>query len=512
MRKMSKFLMIMSLLLVGCNNKIETSSSISSSSLIVTYDDLQPFAYCSFDKKDENSNYYDEISGEPFYIHGSIESAEGKFGDAAVFDGRSSMELGAFKNRKFKGNKSHTIMAYVKVDVDNINGVPGYVIGGIGEYSHLADSRLMVYNKNLCVTSYDLFALSELPNDINEKWYHLAMTYDGSTYKLFVNKKQMVVIQANEGINIKNNSLFIGGFNNNTMSFLGEIDEFYMFDKALTIKEIGKYYDNKAVVKMNNPTNNTPITNGIKEFKKDNFEFENGQWNDFYYLDENGAYMPLRLYVPLNYSFKKDYPVILFLHGDGGNGAPLDNIVYGEGITTVLAATQYEECFCIVPMASASWLNVPNDYGGSYPYRSYSMSSATPSIYLHAADNLLKYAEENLNIDKTKVFLNGYSRGTMGSWYLLDKYPNRFAASILCCGAGDPTLANTLKETPIWYFHGDKDPLVDINDCLGIIDAINKAGGNAKYTICEGYQHDLISVLKTEPGLIDWLFSHSKIK
>jgi dienelactone hydrolase len=80
--------------------------------------------------------------------------------------------------------------------------------------------------------------------------------------------------------------------------------------------------------------------------------------------------------------------------------------------------------------------------------------------------------------------------GGYGTWDLVSRRPELFAAAIPVSGGGDPAQAAKLAKLPIWAFHGDADPLVPVERARDMIAAIKKAGGEPKYTEYKGVGHD----------------------
>lgn len=234
-------------------------------------------------------------------------------------------------------------------------------------------------------------------------------------------------------------------------------------------------------------------------------------WNDFIYEnDEIKLKFVIRL--PDNYDKNKKYPLIVFYHGDGSNGASTESVYTGnEFIVPLRAIQERKECIIIVPVTKKPWLSVPNDINTIYPYRIYDMEKeAIPSNDLITSISLTDYCITNLAVDKTRIYLCGYSRGMMASWYLLSQYNHKYAAAVLCSGMGDPKISNNYKNIPIWMFMGTSDPLVSFLDMKKIYDAYEKAGGNGRFTVCTNAEHDVSEWLYKEKDLINWLFEQRK--
>ena len=104
--------------------------------------------------------------------------------------------------------------------------------------------------------------------------------------------------------------------------------------------------------------------------------------------------------------------------------------------------------------------------------------------------DLIDTVASEYRIDKDRIYLTGVSMGGYGTWDLVARRPELFAAAIPVCGGGDPAQAEKLAKLPIWAFHGDADPLVPVERPRDMIAAIKKAGGEPKYTEYKGVGHD----------------------
>ena len=95
----------------------------------------------------------------------------------------------------------------------------------------------------------------------NDTWYHLAAVYDGSgstnadKLKLYINGVNTTLTLATipSSINSNTENLYIGAYYNNSLLFNGKIDEVALFNKALSLSEVGLIYD---------ATNNNPGKTG----------------------------------------------------------------------------------------------------------------------------------------------------------------------------------------------------------------------------------------------------------
>lgn len=461
-----------------------------------------PIAYFSFDKTDANGNFYNEVDGKASKSYGSPSQTDGKNGKSLLLDGESYL---AIKEDVPYGNAAHSISAWIKLDYSIVTSSTENVIAGWGKYTHLQDTRLMIYHGEYCVTSFDVFKTYPLAKAQDTTYYHVALTYDGSKYTFYLNGVECATVNAQDGLNIQKSFLYVGGFNDG-LKFGGEIDDLYVFGRALDRDDIVKCMNNTYEFEKKEADNKTPVGEETEIFDVKNSVLKGGV-NEFVYKTEIAS-VPFEIIMPDNYNASKKYPLMLFLHGDGTNGGtPTDVRLGGESTLVRRSLVEGKEDFiAIIPCASSPWLVVLNDTNTVYPYKSYSMSDATPSKQLLAVIDLLDECIENMSIDEQRVYLAGYSRGTMASWYMLSETPEKFAAAVVCCGAGDPSISYKFASVPLWVFMGNADPLVDFNGIKTIYDNYESAGGKGHFTVCQNGGHGLESWLYKEENLVDWVF------
>ena len=101
--------------------------------------------------------------------------------------------------------------------------------------------------------------------------------------------------------------------------------------------------------------------------------------------------------------------------------------------------------------------------------------------------------------------------GAMGTFELLWRKPGFFAAAFPICGGGNPTTASSYgKGFPIWIFHGDIDPVVNVNDSRKMAAALKAADATVIYTEYPGVKHESWKKAFQEPQLLSWLFKQRR--
>jgi predicted peptidase len=217
-----------------------------------------------------------------------------------------------------------------------------------------------------------------------------------------------------------------------------------------------------------------------------------------------GGMMRYRLFVPDGLDPQKQYPIIVWLHGAGGMGVDnfrqlADDQVPGTQTWTEPANQTKHPAFVLAPQSSVGWLAQP---------QSRRPNTLGPPLRFVLA--ILDSLSRQYRIDQKRIYVAGQSDGGYGVWDLIANRPDRFAAAVILCGAGDPARAPRLVNLPLWVFHGSADPMVPVAEARRMVEAIRKAGGNPRYTEYKGVGHEIWSRVFAEPGLVEWLFAQHR--
>lgn len=241
----------------------------------------------------------------------------------------------------------------------------------------------------------------------------------------------------------------------------------------------------------------------------------------------DGTVIPYRYYLPEGYETSdKDYPVFLYMHGNGSRGTNNTSQLNSYCINTAVYNSDYE-CIMIAPQCPSSpyeWtlygtVGKINIYPGSEKYAEF-LESGEPygSKYFCAATELLDMFITDYRVDTSRVYLGGSSNGTGAVWNLMTLYPEVFAAAIPVSGsrAVDDfahAIAHRMKDIPIWAFHGDLDTSASgspVEGTRAIVKALREVGGNITYTEVVGGNHSNIwKIAADTPGIVDWLFAQT---
>jgi predicted peptidase len=215
-----------------------------------------------------------------------------------------------------------------------------------------------------------------------------------------------------------------------------------------------------------------------------------------------------QVYVPSNWTKKKKWPVILFLHGAGERGDDgLIQTQVGIGSAIRLRADR-------VP-AVVVFPQCPKDRWWA--------EAEMQAQAIKALDQTIK----EFNGDTARVYLTGLSMGGQGTWVMASNNPGKFAAIAPVCGltrtppgygltrsdseagaAADryQAFAAKIGKTPVWAFHGDADPVVPVSESRKMVEAL-KAASDVRYTEYPGVGHNSWDKAYAEPEFFSWLLS-----
>jgi len=179
----------------------------------------------------------------------------------------------------------------------------------------------------------------------------------------------------------------------------------------------------------------------------------------------------------------KRWPLMIFLHGSGERGSDL-NVVRVHGPFAEMAKGRKLPFVVIAPQAEDR-TNWDTD----------------------ALHNMLRDVMKRYRVDRDRIYLTGLSMGGYGTWAWACAEPNVFAAIAPICGGGKPLEAAKLRSIPTWVRHGDADQAVPLKQSVDMVDALKAVGGDVKFDIVLGGQHDVWTAFYSDPAVYEWFLS-----
>ena len=192
------------------------------------------------------------------------------------------------------------------------------------------------------------------------------------------------------------------------------------------------------------------------------------------------------LYLPKSYKGENKLPLVMFLHGSGERGDNLD-AVKKWGPPKHVAEGKAMDFILVSPQC--------------------------PSGQRWDADvlaGLVRQLQQKWSVDQDRTYITGLSMGGYGTWNLLAKHADLFAAAIPVCGGGNPEQAKEMVNVPIWVFHGAIDDVVPLRRSEQMVEAVKAAGGDVKLTIYAELGHNSWSKAYGDPKTYEWLLQQKR--
>jgi predicted peptidase len=222
------------------------------------------------------------------------------------------------------------------------------------------------------------------------------------------------------------------------------------------------------------------------------------------FTDKDGKTLQYRLLKPDNYDAKEKYPLVLFLHGAGERGKDNERqLIHGVTEFAKEENRKKHPCFLLAPQC-------PTGSGWSDFMSKKKTPSKEQSEPGKLAVELVEAIQKEFSIDPKRLYITGLSMGGYGTWDIITRHPDMFAAAVPICGGGDSAQMEKIAKMPIWVFHGGKDPVVRPERSRELVEAIKKAGGEAKYTEYPDVGHNSWVKAYQDADMMAWLFAQKR--
>lgn len=203
-------------------------------------------------------------------------------------------------------------------------------------------------------------------------------------------------------------------------------------------------------------------------------------------------------------------PLVLYLHGGAQRG--LDNKQQLDYVLHAFSSSKKQKkhpCFIIAPQCplNGQWVNTTFK---TIPFDHYDQDKIPESNEMKLIHSLIFDLINLYPIDPNRIYIIGFSMGGSGTWDMITRYPNMFAAAIPLSGVSDTSKAYLLKKMPIWAFHGENDKISPIRLNQEMVETINLNGGNAKLTTFKNRGHGIVRDALNTKNLFQWLFDKNK--
>lgn len=232
-------------------------------------------------------------------------------------------------------------------------------------------------------------------------------------------------------------------------------------------------------------------------------------------FSRQGQTLLYRILYPEPYNKSKAYPVLTFLHGSGERGSDNEaQLLHGGSLFAREDIRKQFPAIIIFPQCpkDSLWRRATARIDNASPTilrdLHFSLQPTKPVLLIKLLlDSLVKTKVADAN----RMYIGGLSLGGFGTFDMIERYPDFFAAAFSICGGGDTSMCGRFaNKVSVWLFHGDSDKTVDVKHSRAYYNALKKRGADVRYTEYPGVGHNSWDNALEEKGLVPWVFSKSR--
>jgi pimeloyl-ACP methyl ester carboxylesterase len=187
--------------------------------------------------------------------------------------------------------------------------------------------------------------------------------------------------------------------------------------------------------------------------------------------------LPYRLFVPDQYNPAQRYPLLLFLHGARWSGS--DNISQLDNEFAIYwvqdSVQALHPSFVVYPQCPS---------GHSWESVSGVVSDFPPDPEMDTVTDLLDSLIREFRIDERRIYIAGKSMGGLGSYGMISRNPDQFAAAVIAAGNYVYRDISDILNMPLWLLHARFDDVMPVEQSRCIIEQLEAAGRSVIFTHC----------------------------
>jgi predicted esterase len=204
-----------------------------------------------------------------------------------------------------------------------------------------------------------------------------------------------------------------------------------------------------------------------------------GDFHRAYRSAVDRSLQPYRLFVPDGYDGSRPAPLLIALHGSGGD----ENDFFDRYAEAPLKPEAQRVGFIVA---------CPKGREANSGYR----GAAERDVF-----DVLAEVQHDYRIDPARIYVMGHSMGAFAAWRLAMEHPGLFAALGLIAGGGEPKDMVKIRHIPQYVVHGADDQTVPVAQSRAMVEAGRKAGAPMVYVEAPGAGHYEAAVGQFKPML-----------
>ena len=180
------------------------------------------------------------------------------------------------------------------------------------------------------------------------------------------------------------------------------------------------------------------------------------------FVSSSGDSLNYRLLEPEVMQAGEKYPLVLFLHGAGERGNDNEKqLTHGGQMFLNPVNREKYPAFVLFPQCPESGYWAYENRPQSFIPTQMPVGKEMPSVF-QAVKELLDMYLANPQVDKSRIYIMGLSMGAMGTYDMVSRFPDLFAAAVPICGTVNPTRLSAARNVAFRIFHGDADDVVPV--------------------------------------------------
>ena len=209
----------------------------------------------------------------------------------------------------------------------------------------------------------------------------------------------------------------------------------------------------------------------------------------------SGPRLPYFYHLPAGYDPLRRYPLVVMMHGSGGDESNIPPFFASYPGTRVFASYNQQATDPVILV----WPTRRAGDGG------------WTDTYLQQVSGLIDKLIADFSIDTNRVYIGGGSEGVHATWDLVGMRPSFFASVCFAAGWSGAKPPSFIKDVPTWVWCASDDDAGQLGNTQSLVQNLRSVGGNPIYTqYASGGHYDGIFMGLRTPVMIDWFLAQRR--